>query len=88
MRAKSYDHESGIDIVAFYGASITDADIIMGDGKSLEHVGVIPDELKLPKPSDLAAKLDPVLVYAASLAGITLTPEKAGTMFPIEWRKP
>lgn len=87
MRSKSYDHESGIDIVAFYGASITDADIIMGDGKSLEHVGVIPDELKLPKPSDLAAKHDPVLAYAASLAGIILTPEKAGAMFPIEWRK-
>lgn len=87
MRAKSYDHEVGIDIVAFYGASITVADIIMGDGKSLEHVGVIPDELKLPNPSDLAAKLDPVLSYAASLAGIKISPEKAGTMFPIEWRK-
>jgi len=87
MRAKSYDHEVGIDTVAFYGASITDADIIMADGKSLEHVGVIPDELKLPKPSDLAAKLDPVLSYAASLAGIKISPEKAGSMFPAEWKK-
>ena len=87
MRSKPYDHEVGIDVVAFYGASITDADIIMSDGKSLEHVGVKPDQLMLPKPSELAAKLDPVLSYAASLAGVTVSPEKAGAMFPIEWRK-
>ena len=87
MRAKSYDHEVGIDIVAFYGASITDADIIMSDGKSLERVGVKPDQLMLPKPSELAAKLDPVMSYAASLAGVGISPEKAGAMFPVEWRK-
>ncbi len=87
MVSKPYRHEVGIDVVVFYGASITDSDIVMGDGKSLEHVGVIPDELKLPKPSDLGAKLDPVLSYAASLAGVMISPEKAGAMFPIEWRK-
>ncbi|HKY27911.1 MAG TPA: S41 family peptidase [Pyrinomonadaceae bacterium] len=87
MRSKFYDHEAGMDTVVFYGASITDADIIMTDGKSLERVGVVPDELKLPKPAELAAKLDPVLAYAASLAGVTISPEKAGGLFPIEWRK-
>jgi len=87
MRSKSYDHELGLDTVVFYGANITDADIIMGDGKSLEKVGVVPDEVKLPTAAELAAKLDPVLVYAASLAGVTISPEKAGAMFPIEWRK-
>ena len=73
--------------MVFYGASITDADIIMTDGKSLERVGVVPDELKLLTPADLASKLDPVLAYAASLAGVTISPQKAGGMFPIEWRK-
>ncbi len=87
MRARDFSHELGIDIVAFYGVSITDADIIMTDSKSLEHVGVIPDEIRLPSASDLAAKRDPVLAYAASLLGVTISPEKAGELFPLEWRK-
>ncbi len=87
MRSKFHDHESGLDTVVFYGASITDADITMADGKSLERVGVIPDETKLPTAAELAAKLDSVLAYAASLAGVTISPEKAGGLFPIEWRK-
>jgi len=87
MRAKGYAHELGADVIVPYGVSITDADIIMPDGKSLEHVGVTPDELKLPSPSDLAAKRDPVLAYAASLHKVTLSPEKAGALFPVEWQK-
>ena len=87
MRAKQFPHELGVDIIVPYGISITDADIIMSDGKSLEHIGVIPDEIKLPTAADLATQRDPVLAYAASLLGVTITPEKAGALFPIEWRK-
>lgn len=87
MRSRPYDHKLGQDTVIFYAASITDADIIMSDGKSLERVGVTPDELRLPTPLELAAKHDPVLAYAASLAGVATSPEKAGGFFPIEWRK-
>lgn len=87
MRAKQYPHELGVDTIVPWGVSITDADITMTDGKSLEHVGVIPDELKLPPAADLAAKRDPVLAYAASLLGFTISPEKAGALFPIEWKK-
>lgn len=87
MRAKQFDHETGMDVVVPYGASITDADIIMSDGKSLEHTGVTPDEIRLPSPADLAAKRDPVLAYALSLLGNKITPEEAGAMFPLEWRK-
>lgn len=87
MRSKGYNFQIGADTVIFYGASITDADLIMTDGQSLERTGVKPDELLLPTAADLAAKRDPVLARAAALVGLKLDPEKAGAMFPVEWRK-
>ncbi len=85
MESRYYPHRVGLDVVAFYGLSITDADVIMTDGKSLEKTGVMPDELLRPTAQDLANGRDPVLSHAAALVGVTLAPEKAGTMFPIEW---
>ena len=87
MRAREFPHTLGVDTIVPYGVSITDADIIMSDGKSLEHLGVTPDEIKVPTASDLAAGRDPVLAYAASLLGTSITADKAGTFFPLEWRK-
>ncbi len=87
MEAKSYDYKYGVDTVVFYGASITDADIIMTDGRSLEHSGVVPDEVVLPAPNDLANNRDPVLAHAAQVAGVKLSPEDAGKLFPYEWPK-
>jgi carboxyl-terminal processing protease len=87
MQSKRYGHEVGLETVSLYGASVTNADIIMNDGKSLEHVGVTPDELLLPTAADLAANRDPVLARAAALAGLKLDPDAAGKLFPIEWRK-
>ncbi|MFL6228747.1 MAG: S41 family peptidase [Pyrinomonadaceae bacterium] len=82
MRAREYSHAVGIDTVTFYAAQITDADLKMTDGRSLERAGVVPDETRLPNGADLAAKRDPVLAYAASLAGVELNAEKAGALFP------
>jgi C-terminal processing protease CtpA/Prc len=87
MQSRIFDHQAGTEIVVFYGVSVTNADVIMADGKSLEGVGVTPDELLLPTAADLAAKRDPVMARAAAMAGFELPPDKAGVMFPIEWRK-
>jgi len=87
MESRYFPHQSGLDVVAFWGMSVTDADVIMGDGKSLEKTGVGADETILPTAADLAAKRDPVLARAAELVGVKLDTEKAGSMFPIEWRK-
>jgi C-terminal processing protease CtpA/Prc len=85
MEAKVYGESSGGDTKVFFGYSVTDADLIMGDGKSLEHGGVTPDEIIVPTAQDLAAGRDPVMARAAALAGATLSPEDAGKLFPIEW---
>jgi carboxyl-terminal processing protease len=87
MQSIFHQQEMGVNTIVMYGTSITDADVIMGDGKSLEHTGVQPDELLLPTAEDMAAKRDPVLVRAAELVGVKLDPAKAGAMFPIEWKK-
>ena len=87
MESRFFPYKSGLDIVAFWGVSITDADLIMSDGKSLEKTGVTADETVLPTSADLAAKRDPVLARAAHLLGVKLDAAKAGLLFPIEWRK-
>jgi C-terminal processing protease CtpA/Prc len=86
MESKFYPLKEGIEKVIFFGASITDADLIMTDAKSLEHAGVTPDELMLPSAADLAAGRDTVLAHAAELAGVKLDPVEAGKMFPFEWQ--
>jgi len=87
MRARMYSHEIGVETTAFYGVSVTDADVVMTDGKSLEGLGVTPDELLLATASDLAAGRDAVLARAFAVAGVNISPEKAGALFPTEWRK-
>jgi carboxyl-terminal processing protease len=86
MTSRRYSHQTGVGNVLYYGTSVTVADLIMSDGKSLEKTGVTPDELKLPTGAELAAKQDSVLSYAASLFGVQLDPAKAGSLFPKEWR--
>jgi carboxyl-terminal processing protease len=87
MEARRYSYKIGVDTITPYGASITDADLIMKDGKSLEKVGVIPDETVVPTGKDLAAGRDVTLARAIELAGGKISPEAAGKMFPYEWPK-
>jgi C-terminal processing protease CtpA/Prc len=78
-----YFASSGVD----YGAEVTVANLIMTDGKSIEHLGVSPDEVVLPKLADLESGRDPVLSHAAQELGVTISPEDAGKLFPYEWPK-
>jgi C-terminal processing protease CtpA/Prc len=87
MRSRFHQTALGAETFVAFGVGVTDADLIMTDGKSLEHAGVIPDELVLPSGADLAAKRDVVMVHALELVGVKVTPEKAGAFFPIIWDK-
>jgi len=87
MEARGYSESQGADTQIFYSFSVTDADLIMKDGKSLEHHGVVPDEIVVPTALDLAEGRDPALARAAELAGIKLNSAAAGKMFPFECLK-
>jgi C-terminal processing protease CtpA/Prc len=69
-----------------YFVKVSVAELIMEDGRTLEHVGVIPDVLVLPTAADLAADSDPVLSAAISLAGQQIDPLAAGKLIPFKWR--
>lgn len=58
-----------------YGVSVTINNLIMTDGKSLERLGVRPDELILPTPRQLATKEDPVFARAAEMLGVAVNPK-------------
>lgn len=81
MTSRVFPHKVGVGAVAFYATSITVGDVRMSDGASLEKTGVEPDEIALPRPSDLAAGRDPVLARAVALAGGSLSPDEAGLLF-------
>jgi len=85
MEARDYGYQQGMDTVIAYGFSVTEADLIMKDGTSLEHVGVTPDQIILPTGRDLAGGQDPVLAQAVAMAGGKLDSATAGKMFPYEW---
>ncbi len=64
-----------------YGFVVTEGDVAMTDGQSLERVGVVPDETVLPTAEDLASGRDPTLAAAARRLGVDLDPEAAGRLY-------
>ena len=85
MQSRVYTRQTAGEYVVLYGISITETDLIMADGKSLENEGVAPDEIALPTGADLAAGRDPVLARAVLLVGGLLPPAEAGRLFPYTW---
>jgi carboxyl-terminal processing protease len=85
MESQGFTGKVGVDYVVLYGLSITSANLIMTDGKSLKNVGVTPDEVVLPSAQDLSDGKDPVLAHAMQLAGFTIDPTAAGKLFPFGW---
>ena len=88
MSARFFPLSPGVGVGLSYGVEVTVADMIMSDGKSLEHQGVVPDQILLPTADDIAAGRDPVLARAAVLAGAKLDAAAAGKLFPVEWPSP
>jgi C-terminal processing protease CtpA/Prc len=85
MEAKIYAHPFGRSNEDYFATEISQADLRMEDGISLEGIGVTPDQKMLPNQKDLEEQRDPVLAYAVSLAGAPVTPEETAKLFPIEW---
>ena len=83
MQSIQYEgkYGAGINKLVFFYTSITNADVIMSDGKSLEHAGVTPNEKILVAGEDLASRRDPVLARALELLGNSVSAEQAGKFF-------
>ena len=87
MAAQRYMNQTGMESRIVYGAIISEAEIRMADGQTLEHQGVIPDKIILPAAEDIASSRDPVLAAAARSLNAQLSPEEAGALFPYQWPK-
>ena len=81
MRAAIFQHQLGVEVSIYWAMEVTTADLVHPDGKSLEHVGVVPDILVLPSQEDLAQDRDPVLAQVASSLGIAIDASKAAALF-------
>jgi carboxyl-terminal processing protease len=81
MEAQRYAHPLFVGSRAFYAVEVTEADLVMSDGKTLEKIGVEPDLTVLPTADDLRNDRDPAMAKAAGLVGIQISPEEAAGLF-------
>lgn len=64
-----------------WGMSVTISDLILPDGNSLEHRGVIPNVAVLPTQQDLAEKRDPAMAFALELTGVMVSADEAAEIY-------
>ncbi len=86
MQSRGVSMQMGTDSVIPYGMNLTNADVLMSDGKSLEHTGVTPQIEILLTGADLSAQRDTVLAASLELLGQKVTAEQAGKLFPFNWK--
>ncbi|MBP9665347.1 MAG: PDZ domain-containing protein [Pyrinomonadaceae bacterium] len=87
MQSRHFQEQMGTMNVVPFAISVTNADLLMADGKSLEHIGVIPDEVIVPAASDIAAGRDPVLKRAFELQGGQISADDAAHLTKYYWKK-
>lgn len=76
-----YGHRVGFTKGMDYTLQVSVSDFLSSDGKRLEGVGVVPDEVILPTPEDLVEERDPVMARALELVGITSDSKEAAKIF-------
>jgi C-terminal peptidase prc len=86
MQSSQVSMEMGVDSLLLYAMSMTNADVIMTDGKSLEHTGVAPQIKLIPSPESLAMQRDPVLTAAFKLFEQDVAPEVTGAFSQYKWQ--
>ena len=85
MQSRGVSMQMGADSIIPYGMNLTNADVLMSDGKSLEHTGVTPQIEILLTGADLSAQRDTVLAASLELLGQKVTAEQVGKLFPFKW---
>lgn len=85
-RQRAVSRRAGGAVAVYYGLSITDAEFVLRDSLRLEHQGVLPDEVVVPTPGDVATGRDPALARALHLAGLEVDPAAAGRLLRRGWR--
>lgn len=87
MQSRHFEEQMGTMNVVPFAISVTNADLVMADGKSLEHIGVVPDELIVPTAADLAAGRDPVLNRAFEIHAGQISADDAAKLTKYYWKK-
>ncbi len=85
---QGFEHviERGPAISLVFMGYVTHSEILTAEGQSLEKIGVKPDVIVLPSPTEFPAQDDSVLARAIEMLGGKITPSEAGKLWPPYFR--